>query len=94
MKTIFHLKDSIKRISANDFTKDDLQSILLDLFYSDSKRMGKRCKVEILEEDEHLRHDEYVQLESKTISECERTLFINKDKTNICQYKKRRKSND
>lgn len=92
MKTIYHLKDASSIDELKGLPKAVIQSILLDLFWIDTKRMGKRAKLCLLDSREkseyspnHLRFGETI-IENYT-----RTLYLYHRSTNVCEYKRKEK---
>lgn len=90
MKTIYHLKDAISIEELKELPKVVIQSILLDLFWIDTKRMGKRAKLCLLDSTEKSEYIYgYLKFGETVIENYTRTLYLYHRSTNVCEYKKK-----
>lgn len=95
MRTLFHLKDATKQLKTTNFSKRDLSYLLLDLFYADTKRMGKRAKITILDHDEHINYyPDAIICKPLNLDNYKRTLYVRHQYATICEYKERRNTHD
>lgn len=92
MKTIYHLKDAISIPELKELPKSVLQSILLDLFWIDTKRMGNRAKLCLLDSKEKSEYNPGLLKFGETVIEnYTRTLYLYHRSTNVCEYKRKEK---
>ena len=92
MKTIYHLKDAISIDEIKELPKVVIQSILLDLFWIDTKRMGNRAKLCLLDSKEKSEHIYgYLKFGETVIENYTRKLYLYHRSTNVCEYKRKEK---
>lgn len=91
MITLYHLKNAVAQLKVKDYTKPVLSSILLDLYNTDNKNMGRRCKVNIVGFNEDVVNEDYKVLAKSSIDNYTRTIYFRNRYTTICEYKQKEK---
>ena len=94
MIKIFHFKNAKKLLNLKDFSIYDLSQILLDVYYIETKRMGARCRIDILDNNECFNYDNYSIYGSMNLDNYTRSICIRKNHTTICLYKKKGANNN
>lgn len=90
MIKIFHIDKIAKVLKNQYFSTNVIKHILLDLYFIDSGRMWRRCRVDIVglgEEDTDL-NNTYTFYGSKIIDNYTRSIYYKNRYTNIILYQK------